>query len=376
MRVSGRAGLPGERVPREGNSETSAKMAVQVSFRDRFVAWWEGYDSQARLKPDADDRESEEESAEQGAGHSSLHALRERVKAWWAGDRNQKEPLPEDEPAPPEPGPQAARKPPEQGPEQETEIETWSAARIEVAERIWGAGFTSPGGADHVLKLVEPLNLKPGMRVLHFGAGLGGPARAMAGALGVKVTGLEPAQALATRGMEESIDAGMAESAPVLAGDLESLGLGDKRFDCVFAKEALFTVADKRRLLGALAERLKTGGELLFTDYLLADGARAGPEVEDWVAHEPVRPEPWSLNQVRACLEELEFEVRSEDDVSEEFSGQVLAAWHGLLSSLAPSPLGPELGQALLDEAEMWLHRMAVLASGAVRITRVHAVKR
>ena len=49
--------------------------------------------------------------------------------------------------------------------------------RLLLMQRIWGEGFTSPGGAFHTLDLVKPLGLTGSRDLLHFGAGLGAPAR-------------------------------------------------------------------------------------------------------------------------------------------------------------------------------------------------------
>ena len=48
----------------------------------------------------------------------------------------------------------------------------WSATRIGVVEKIWGDGFTSPGGDDYIPELVKPLGLNPAMSVLDLAAGL------------------------------------------------------------------------------------------------------------------------------------------------------------------------------------------------------------
>ena len=41
-------------------------------------------------------------------------------------------------------------------------------------ERMFGEGFTGPGGADLIRDLVKPLGLDSSMTVLDIGSGLGG----------------------------------------------------------------------------------------------------------------------------------------------------------------------------------------------------------
>lgn len=347
------------------------------TLRNRFVAWWEGYELDPQPEPDADETAAEEESANEDSQPSRFDLFRERFMAWWEGREYGEETSAEDEERLPlQSDSQAPVKPLELPPEKKARTVIWTPERIKIAERVWGAGFTSPGGEDYILKLVGPLALKPERSVLDLGAGLGGPARAMVGAFGVWVTAMEPSEVLAAQGMEESTRAGMAKKAAVVSYDPESVELRRKGFDCVFAKETFFTVVNKRRLFGTIAKSLKKDGQLLFTDYLLAKSDPMRPEIQNWITYEPVPPELWSIKQTRECLENLKFEIRVEEDISDEVSYLVLKAWRTVLSTLKPGHLRPELGEALVDEAEMWLHRAAVLASTEVRVYRVHAFKR
>ena len=66
-----------------------------------------------------------------------------------------------------------------------------SLPQLQVLRKIWGGDFVSPGDAEHILDLVKPLGLNPKMSLLDFGAGIGGPARAISKEFGVWITGLE-----------------------------------------------------------------------------------------------------------------------------------------------------------------------------------------
>ena len=56
----------------------------------------------------------------------------------------------------------------------------YSKNSILASEKIYGAGFNSPGGAKVNAEFLQMLNLQPGVKVLEVGCGLGGNAFQMA----------------------------------------------------------------------------------------------------------------------------------------------------------------------------------------------------
>jgi hypothetical protein len=56
----------------------------------------------------------------------------------------------------------------------------WPPERMTLADALWGAGFTLPGGEEEVLRLAAPLGLSAACSVLLVGCGAGGPARCLA----------------------------------------------------------------------------------------------------------------------------------------------------------------------------------------------------
>jgi cyclopropane fatty-acyl-phospholipid synthase-like methyltransferase len=369
----------------------SGSVTIQPSIGQRFKAWWEGYELPLEPAPGADDEGpgkgrseaavAEESGLEEGPSEegesqpTALHVFRERFKAWWEGYEYARASPPETDSAPAEESAGDADQSDEPPSEPQGRTEPWTAARIKIAERLWGAGFTSPGGAGHILQLVKPCALNPKMSFIQLGAGLGGPTRAISEAFGIWVNGLEPSEMLVEAAMAEATMAGMAKKAPVATCDPESVELRTRNFDCVFAKEAFFTVVNKKRLFKTIAKSLKKGGQLLFTDYVLAETDHMGPETQNWIAHEPVRPEMWSATQVREQLEKHKLTIRIVEDMSEEMCQLVLRSWRDALANLKPGHIGPELGDALVAEAEMWARRIEVLESGEVRLYRFHALK-
>ena len=281
---------------------------------------------------------------------------RMRFKAWWSGYE-----LPR--------APRSVRRRNRAAEAEDADSDFWSADRIELVERIWGAGFHSPGGEDHLTNLIKPFGLDESMSVLDLGAGLGGATRLMAQSSGAWVTGLESDEVLVQAGMERSKKAGLEKRAPVISYDPEHVSL-DKNFDCIFSKEAFFTVKDKDRLFESLADHTKPGGQLLFTDYVLRHSASMSRATEVWREAEEQRPYPWTVSQAQDQLTNLRFDIRIAEDITEAYIHQVLHAWEELSAHLPEEKADPETAEALLQEGEIWMRRIAALHTGDVRVYR------
>ena len=158
-------------------------MGATLTLRDRLYAWWEGIEpipaAEDDPRPQADE-EAAPPSLEEGGEQSSLATFRERFIAWWEGyelpaaapaEEKKVAKLKEDTTKIEPVRPQSA----------EERRHVWNHTRIKICERIWGAGYVTPGGTEHVMKLVKPFALNPKMSYLDLGAGLGGGARAVAG---------------------------------------------------------------------------------------------------------------------------------------------------------------------------------------------------
>jgi cyclopropane fatty-acyl-phospholipid synthase-like methyltransferase len=301
----------------------------EVPFRRRLRAWWEGYEPTPEADGEVADKKQESQS-------------------------NNKNPKPETSPVV------------EKG---------WTDARIEVTKRLWGEGFLSPGGVDYAVKLVKPLALDPKKSLLVLGAGLGGPARAIAEESGVWITGQEKDERLAERGMDLSTRAGLEKRAPIARYDPDSYEPKARFYDCAFAKEEFFAVADKEHLFGALYHGLKRDGQLLFTDFVLQKPGMSSPAIEKWAVKEAYPPYLWSVDQVTACLKKQGFDIRITEDLSEEYCHIVMEAWSEFTRYLRPEAIEPGIGPVLTDEAERWQRRMEALGNGDIRLYRFHAIK-
>lgn len=295
--------------------------------------------------------------------------FRERLKAWWEGYElasQQVEPVPE--PADPEEADAKLR--------YEASAERWTPSRIELVQQVWGDGLTGPGGQERILELVKPLALNPAMSLLDLGAGLGGAARIVAEHFGTWVTGFEADHQLTDAGMAMSTQAGFAKKAPIQAFDPENFEGKPKTYDSMFSKEFFFTVQDKDRLFRHINTILKDQGQILFTDYVLAEPGLSTPALDAWRASEPTKPAPWAMEDYEKALSELKLDLRIAEDITEETRALITQAWASYMASVDHAGLDNASVSAMIEEAELWTRRVKLLESGDLKAYRIHAIKK
>jgi SAM-dependent methyltransferase len=300
------------------------------SMREKFVAWWEGYDLSGRKKRKREEEQAEAEAAGKGGGKGG-------------------------------PGLNRFGKP------------LWSASRVGVAEKIWGANFVTPGGADLIINLTKPLGLNPAATVLDLGAGLGGSTRCIAATYGAWVTGLEHSPFLVEQGMQRSVKAGLSKQAPIEQYDPENLKYG-KRVDAVLAKDVLFTISNKAGLLDKIESILKPRGQLLFTDYVVDPAHCDHPAIRKWAEREPLEPKLWSVQDVTAAIAQCNLDLRVHEDLTDYHRALIVASIKSLTDHLEKHHLDQETKVNVIDEVELWANRIAALGSG-LRLYRFYALK-
>jgi cyclopropane fatty-acyl-phospholipid synthase-like methyltransferase len=293
--------------------------------------------------------------------------FRERFLAWWNGHEVD---------AGADPKFKLPSGGPDHGVRYDAERPRWETARLRIAQEVWGEGFSSPGGEEHILNMVKFFALNPSMSVLDLGAGLGGAARTMSQHFGVWVSGLEADKDLAEAGMAISTKSGMGKKAVIEHFDPEDLQVKQKSIDCVFSKEFFYTIADKPAFLRAVENVMKPRGQLLFTDYVLAGRALNSKPIQDWTNFEPNTPHPWAVDDYKEALTALHLDIRVVEDHTDQFYSMVTKAWAQFIKVLKKRGVADEEGAALVDEVELWARRMKAVESGDLKICRVHALKR
>lgn len=301
---------------------------------------------------------------------SSFAGLKLRLRAWWEGVDVKDLPLidaartkrPGRPDAAPKQAPTSTQAEPAPPPEE----------RVEIIQKIWGEGFSLPGGDSFFVDLVRNLHFPTGHPCLDVAPGLGGSMRAVANACNLTIEGIERDAALALRGGVLSGKLGMTNRAPIRCGDPESEKLGDRRYAAIFAREALFSFRDRKKFLALASDALIDDGSLLMTDFVLAD--RTKSEIIDaWRTAEPRKPTLWTLGDYTELMAELRYQIKSCDDLTARYVALIQAGWQQLHSYLKSAQLPPEKATMLMSEAELWLARSRALEGGKLKLIYIHA---
>ncbi|MEO7370001.1 MAG: methyltransferase domain-containing protein [Ilumatobacteraceae bacterium] len=120
-------------------------------------------------------------------------------------------------------------------------------------------------GTEAVDEAIAALDLKPGMRVLDIGSGIGGPARYMAARSGAHVTALELQPDLDALAAELTNRCGLDGLVAHQCGDILD-GLAGT-YDAVISFLCFLHIADRARLFAACRTALAAGGGLYIEDY-------------------------------------------------------------------------------------------------------------
>lgn len=146
------------------------------------------------------------------------------------------------------------------------------------------------GGRAATVELVDQLEMRPGLRVLDVGSGLGGTARYLARRHAVEVTGVDLTAEYVQVAASLTQRAGLADLVQFRQGSATEMPFPDGSFDRACMLHVGMNVADKMALFAEIRRVLAPGG--VFGVY---DLMRVGPGA---VAY----PVPWAANSATSFL--------------------------------------------------------------------------
>ncbi|CAE6433126.1 unnamed protein product [Rhizoctonia solani] len=177
--------------------------------------------------------------------------------------------------------------------------------------------------ARHEHYLASMMNLKPGMRVLDVGCGVGGPAREIARFADVNITGLNNNDFQIGRARKYTEKAGLSDQLQFVKGDFMKLSeqFGENSFDAVYAIEATVHAPTWEGVYGEIKKVLKPGGIFGVYEWCMTDAwDPSNPEHKD-IAHGievgDGIPEMRTIKQARQALKNVGFEILHEEDLAD-----------------------------------------------------------
>jgi len=125
--------------------------------------------------------------------------------------------------------------------------------------------------ARYEYSLAHCLHLKPGMKVLDIGCGIGGPMRAIARFSGAQILGINNNAYQIDRGKKLNSEADLSELCDFLKTDFMQMPLPEQSVDAIYTIDAICYAPDKVKLGRELLRVMKGGSCIAGNDWCLTD---------------------------------------------------------------------------------------------------------
>jgi SAM-dependent methyltransferase len=175
------------------------------------------------------------------------------------------------------------------------------------------------GGKKATDRLARLAGLRPGLRVLDVGGGLGGPARTLATEFGCHVTVVDLTESYVRAGQALTARIGLAARVTHRIGDAMALDVDAGAFDVVWTQNSGMNIADKERLYAGFVRVLRPGGLLVLQEPMAGS------------VQPVVFPVMWARDasasflrppaEMRGLIEAVGFRPRAWEDVTLELAG-------------------------------------------------------
>ncbi|PWN45133.1 hypothetical protein IE81DRAFT_320745 [Ceraceosorus guamensis] len=177
--------------------------------------------------------------------------------------------------------------------------------------------------ARHEHYLAFAMHLKPGMRVLDVGCGVGGPAREIARFAGVEIVGLNNNDYQIERANRYTKKAGLEKQVSFTKGDFMKLReqFGENSFDAVYAIEATCHAPSWEGIYGEIFRVLKPGGYFGLYEWCMTDAWDASNPEHKRIAHGievgDGIPEMRPIKAARSALKQVGFQIETDVDLAD-----------------------------------------------------------
>lgn len=251
----------------------------------------------------------------------------------------------------------------------------WAEWRINLMERLWGKGFLLPGGTEFISELTKPLSLGSKTTILVLGAGMGGPSNLIANEFGAFIDGIEPDPELAQASAKRAAIVKGISRVTIKNLTIDDDAAFDRKYDAIFGQEILLHRADIKKFLNLCASGLKDNGKLVITDFTSPDNVADGA-IDAWLKREGTVSPTLNESDLRTLFKDAGFRMRTVEDLTDRYVGLVLDGWVALEESLRANTANRDILLGMIEEAERWAVRVAMLKNDQIGYTRLFATKK
>jgi ubiquinone/menaquinone biosynthesis C-methylase UbiE len=195
-------------------------------------------------------------------------------------------------------------------------------------------------GREATVELANRAALRPGLRVLDVGSGLGGSVRYLASAHQVRATGIDLTKEYVDVARALADLVGLQDQVTFYQSSALDLPFEEGSFDVVWTEHVQMNIADKQAFYAAIARVLAPRGRLVFHDIFQGHGGPLHFPVP-W-AEEPAISFLTSPEAVQEVLEAVGFRILEWEDKSHQ-SLEWFRAVVETLQRTGPLPLGLHL---------------------------------
>ncbi|PSR85774.1 sterol 24-C-methyltransferase [Coniella lustricola] len=187
--------------------------------------------------------------------------------------------------------------------------------------------------ARHEHYLAHMIGIRPKMRVLDVGCGVGGPAREIAKFTGAYVTGITINEYQVQRATRYAEQDGLAGNCRFVVGDFMKLPFEEESFDAVYAIEATVHAPRLEGVYSEIFKVLKPGGVFGVYEWVMTD-RYDHDNLEHRKCRLDIEQGDGIANMVKAevaieAMKAAGFELLEVEDLAERFvNGEDLAPWY------------------------------------------------
>jgi len=177
--------------------------------------------------------------------------------------------------------------------------------------------------ARHEHYLAYKMDLRPGMRVLDVGCGVGGPAREIAQFTDTRIIGLNNNEFQIGRARKYAKQAGLEKHVTFVKGDFMKLSeqFEENSFDAVYAIEATVHAPTWEGVYGEIFKVLKPGGVFGVYEWAMTDSWDPSIPEHKSIAHQIELgngiPEMRPIKLSREALKTVGFQIEHEEDLAD-----------------------------------------------------------